>query len=59
MALPVDRKVAEAFVQLDEGAREFFEERAAIMEYMGRIPREEAERCALEETRKYIESRSK
>lgn len=59
MVMPIDLKVAEAVAQLDEGAREFFEERAAIMEYMGKIPREEAERRALEETRKYLESRPK
>jgi hypothetical protein len=43
---------------LDESAREFFEERAAIIEYMGKFPRVEAERLALVETRKFIASRT-
>lgn len=59
MVMPLDCKVAEAFVQLDEEAREFFEERASIMEYMGRVPREEAERRALLETQKYVVARTK
>lgn len=59
MVMPLDRKVAEVFVQLDEEAREFFEERAAIMEYMGKIPREEAECRALVETQKYVAARTK
>lgn len=59
MAIPLDPKVAEAFSRMDEAAQEYFEERAAIMEYMGRLSRAEAEQRALEETRKYVQSRKK
>lgn len=59
MPLPLDPKVAEAFSRLDEVAQEFFEERAAIMEYMGRLSRTEAEQKALGETMQYIQSRMK
>lgn len=31
---------------LSGAVREYFEERAAIMEYLGGLPRHEAERCA-------------
>lgn len=57
--IAIDKNVAAAVELLDESAREFFEERAAIMEYMGKIPREEAEKRALVETQKYVEARTK
>lgn len=44
---PLDATVAWAVAQFDEGDREAFEERAAIMEYDGGLPRREAERRAL------------
>lgn len=44
---PLDPLVARAVAQLDEADREAFEERAAIMEYDGGLPRREAERRAL------------
>ncbi|HMW21882.1 MAG TPA: hypothetical protein PKC59_00480 [Burkholderiaceae bacterium] len=44
---PLDATVAWAVAQFDEGDREAFEERAAIFEYDGGLPRHEAERRAL------------
>ena len=44
---PMEPDVALAVEQLDELARELFEERAAILEFDGSLPRAEAERCAL------------
>lgn len=44
---PLDADVAHAVTHLDEGDREAFEERAAIFEYDGGLPRREAERRAL------------
>lgn len=44
---PLDPLVARAVAILDEADREAFEERAAIMEYDGGLPRREAERRAL------------
>lgn len=44
---PLDPLVARAVAVLDEADREAFEERAAIMEYDGGLPRREAERRAL------------
>lgn len=44
---PLDPLVARAVALLDEADREAFEERAAIMEYDGGLPRREAERRAL------------
>ena len=42
---------------LDEDAREYFHERAAIYEYLAHYPRSEAERVAWEEVRRYLERR--
>lgn len=44
---PLDAHVAREVARLDLAEREAFEERAAIMEYDGRLPRREAERRAL------------
>lgn len=44
---PLDPLVAREVALLDESDREAFEERAAIMEYDGGLPRREAERRAL------------
>ena len=38
---------------LEEGLREMFEERAAIMEYEGGLPREKAEALAMAEAETY------
>lgn len=59
MPTPLDKNIAQELALLDASALEYFEERAAIMEYMGLLTREEAERRALIETRDYVESRTK
>ena len=46
-APPLNPTVAAAVEKLPEGAREAFEERAAIMEHDGGLPRADAEREAL------------
>jgi len=48
--VPLDPDVAQAVDLLDEDAREFFEERAALIEFDGGMPRRHAERYALEQT---------
>ena len=53
----LDPEVAAAVDALDGDAREFFEERAGIIEYDGGIPRIEAEEAALEQTRAWMASR--
>jgi hypothetical protein len=42
---------------LDEDAREFFEERAAIIEFDGGLCRPQAEALALSETQRYMQRR--
>lgn len=42
------------FEMLDDDAREFFEERAAIMEFDGGLPRLEAEQAAKALTEAYL-----
>ncbi len=42
---------------LDDDAREFFEERAGIMEFDGGLPRAEAEQAAKALTESYLERR--
>lgn len=54
----LDPAVAQWADGLDEDAREFFEERAAIIEFDGRIPRRQAERAAREETQTYLARRA-
>ena len=44
---------------LDEAAREHFEERAAIREFDGGLPRCDAERAAMEETILWLRQRRK
>lgn len=44
---PLDPEVAKAVAQLDESARDAFEERAAILEFDAGLPRIDAERQAL------------
>ena len=43
---------------LDDDAREFFEERAAIMEFDGGLPRSEAEIAAKALTEAYLQRRN-
>ena len=56
---PLDPQVARAVAQLSEGDREAFEERAAIFEYDGGLPRAEAERRALGAVRAEQQRRQK
>lgn len=44
---PIDKLVADLVIQFDDDLREEFEERAAIMEFEGKLPRAHAERLAL------------
>ena len=54
---PLDADLAKAVSALDEDAREYFEERAGILEFDGELPRRKAERLAWEETQRYCERR--
>ncbi len=47
------------FEFLDDYMKEFFEERSAIIEYEGNQTRHEAERLAMEELNKVMESKGK
>lgn len=51
---PLAADVAQWASTLDEAAREHFEERAAIREFDGGLPRRDAERAAMEETRLWL-----
>jgi hypothetical protein len=55
--VPEDAEIAAFVATLDEDAREFFEERAAIAEYQGELPRSEAEALAYELTLLYRQRR--
>jgi len=50
----VPNQYRESFVFMDESEYEFFEERAAIMEFDGKLTRDEAEQLAY---RKIVQSR--
>lgn len=50
---PIDADVARVISKLNHGQREFFEERAAILEFDAGLPRDEAEREALAQTREF------
>ena len=54
-----DADVAAAVDAFDDDTREFFEERAAIIEFDGGSPRAEAERAALEQTREWLVERER
>ena len=56
-SVPVDRRVARFVSTLDPDAREFFEERAAILEFEAGLSRAEAERQASQLTRDYLARR--
>lgn len=49
-----DASLREAIASLDEDAREFFEERAGILEYEAGYPRPQAERLAWNQTQQYL-----
>lgn len=50
---PIDAAVARAVTQLTHAQREFFEERAGILEFDAGLPRAKAEREALAQTREF------
>ena len=54
LSSPIDADVARAVASLTHGQREFFEERAGILEFDSRLPRAEAEREALAQTREFF-----
>lgn len=53
LQLPIDADIARAVACLNHGQREFFEERAGILEFESGLPRAEAEREALAQTREF------
>jgi hypothetical protein len=55
---PLDRNLAQRVDALDEDAREFYEERAGILEYEAGFPRPKAEALAWEEVQRYLTRRS-
>jgi hypothetical protein len=54
---PEDPRLALQVDELDEDAREFFEERSSILEYDGGHTRSKAESLAWEETKRYLRRR--
>jgi hypothetical protein len=54
---PLDFNLAKLVNALDDDAREFFEERAGILEFDGGNPRRKAESMAWEETQHYLKRR--
>ena len=55
---PLDHNLAQRVDALDEDAREFYEERAGILEYEAGFPRPKAEALAWEEVQRYLTRRS-
>lgn len=55
---PIDPAVAARVADYDEGTREWFWERAAIREFEGGWPREQAERLAREDTERRLANRA-
>lgn len=51
---PLDPNLAQLVETLDEDTREFFEERAGILEYEAGYPRPKAEALAWEEIQAYL-----
>lgn len=56
---PIDPDVASAVAVFDDATREWFQERAAIREFEGGFLRVEAERLALEDTRRWLDTRDR
>lgn len=54
---PRDPVLAQCVDRLDADAREFFEERAAIIEHDGKLDRDHAEKLAWIETERYLRRR--
>lgn len=57
--IPIDPDVASAVAAFDDTTREWFQERAAIREFEGGFLRAEAERLALEDTRRWLDTRDR
>ena len=57
-AQPQDANLVRWADGLDDDAREYFEERAAILEFDARLPRQKAERLAQQATLQYLDRRS-
>jgi hypothetical protein len=55
---PLDPALARLVAGLNEDAREYFEERAGILEFDGGHPRRKAERLAWDETQCYLKRRN-
>lgn len=55
---PQDANLARWAGGLDDDAREYFEERAAILEFEAWLPRPKAERLAQQATLQYLDRRS-
>lgn len=54
---PLSRQVADAFDRLDDDAKEFYQERAAIRQFEGGLSRLQAERLALDDVREWLRQR--
>ena len=54
---PLSPDVADAFAALSEDAKEFFSERAAILEFDAGFSRQQAETSALVETLRWLKTR--
>ena len=57
-SLPLDPTLARLVTGLDDDAREYYEERAGILEFDGGHPRRKAERMAWDETQRYLKRRN-
>ncbi|WP_157991696.1 hypothetical protein [Caldimonas tepidiphila] len=51
---PLNRQVADAFDQLDEDAKEFYQKRAAVRQFEAGLSRLQAERLALQDVRDWL-----
>lgn len=58
-AVPLDVSLAKLVAALDDDAREFYEERAGILEFDGGHSRCQAERLAWGETQHYLRNRTR
>lgn len=50
-------EIAQWYAQLDAGAQEYFQERAAVREHLGGLTRGQAETLAYSDTRRYLARR--
>lgn len=56
--IPMDPAVAEAYDRLSPLGKEFYQERAAILEFESGLPRKEAEAEALTQTHEWLRDRA-